>query len=215
MKRLEEIETLLINVDMIKGFVTTGNLHDSYIKSVVPEQIKWIEYVRNLNGGAISFMKDTHTKDSTELKPGRFLEHCLKDSVESELIEELKNYEEDAYIYLKNSTSGVFASRYHQNKKVSFLSDIEQMKQLKEIIIMGCCSDICIPNLAIPLKCYLDENNRDIEIKIPEDTIETFQIELEEDGERKIIHNRTQYTDAAWLLMEQAGIQKVLKKEGK
>lgn len=215
MKRLEEIQTLLINVDMVKGFVTTGNLHDSYIKSVVPEQIKWIEHVKSLNGGAISFMKDTHTKDSTELKPGRFLEHCLKDSIENELIDELKEYEDDAYVYEKNSTSGVFASRDEDGIKHSFLSDIKQMKQLREVIIMGCCSDICIPNLAIPLKCYFDEFNRDIHVCIPEDTIETFQIEIGEDGDKKIIHDRKKYTDAAWLLMEQAGIQKVLKKGGK
>lgn len=202
----EEIQTLLIDVDMIKGFVTTGNLHDSYIKSVLPEQIKWIEKIRNEKGGAICFMIDTHNKNSAELKPGRFLEHCIMGTEESELIDELKGYEDEAYIYHKNSTNGVYAK--------GFLNDINCMRKLREVIIMGCCSDICVANLAIGLKTYFDQYDRDIEIKIPEDTIETFQIELEKNGQKQIIHDRHKYTEAAWLLMEQAGIQKV-KKGGK
>ena len=40
------------------------------------------------------------------------------------------------------------------------------MKKLKEIVICGCCTDICVINLAIPLDNYFDEFNKDIDIII-------------------------------------------------
>lgn len=40
MKELEKIEKLLINVDMINGFVKKGTMADSYIEHIIPEHIK-------------------------------------------------------------------------------------------------------------------------------------------------------------------------------
>lgn len=40
MKELEKIEKLLINVDMVNGFVKKGAMADSYIEHIIPEHIK-------------------------------------------------------------------------------------------------------------------------------------------------------------------------------
>ena len=32
------------------------------------------------------------------------------------------------------------------------------MEQVKEVVVIGCCTDICVFNLAISLKSYFDEN---------------------------------------------------------
>ena len=39
MKEWKEIEKLLINVDMVNGFVKKGAMADSYIEHIVPVQI--------------------------------------------------------------------------------------------------------------------------------------------------------------------------------
>ena len=37
MKELKNIETLLINVDMVNGFAKQGAMADSYIEHIIPE----------------------------------------------------------------------------------------------------------------------------------------------------------------------------------
>ena len=102
---------------------------------------------------------------------------------------ELKLYEKEALVYKKNSTSTIFAN--------NFMNDIEKMKQLKKVIVTGCCTDICVLNLAIPLINYFDELDRQVEITVIEDAVETYDAPY---------HNRDEYNQIALKLMRQAGI---------
>ena len=77
---------------------------------------------------------------------------------------------------------------------------IKELKNLKEISVIGCCTDICDFNGTMALANYLDEWNRDVEIKVHQDAVATYA----EDA-------RKNYVDAAYLLMEQQGIQLVKK----
>lgn len=61
MKEWKEIEKLLINVDMVNGFVKKGAMADSYIEHIVPEHIKLMEHMQK-EGEAIAIIKDTHKK---------------------------------------------------------------------------------------------------------------------------------------------------------
>lgn len=185
MKNLEEIEKLLINVDMVNGFVKTGAMSDKYIEHIVPEQIRLMEEIKK--EGIIAIVKDTHKENAREFK--RYPKHCIENTEESELITELKDFEEDALIYKKNSTSTMYAPM--------FISDIDKMKSLKEVIIVGCCTDICILNLAIPLQNYFDQKDIDVKITVPKNAVETYDAPS---------HNREKYNEMAFCLMVQAGI---------
>ena len=176
MKEWKEIEKLLINVDMVNGFVKEGNMADSYIQHIVPEHIKLMEDMQK-EAEAIAIIKDTHKNNCRE---------------EAELIEELRPFEKEAFVYEKNSTSTLYAP--------NFLGDIDKMINLKEIIIIGCCTDICILNLAIPLQNYFDQKDREIKITIPKNAVETYE------GPN---HKRKEYNEMAFKLMEQAGIHLV------
>ena len=183
MKRKEEYEKLLVVVDMVNGFVKYGNMADSYINHITP-RIKELldEFV--LSGECISFICDSHEKNSSEFK--KFPIHCIKGSGEEEVISELQEYLKHANIYEKNSTSTMFAP--------NFMNDLEKMKKLKEVIITGCCTDICVLNLAIPLSNYFDQNNRDVLLTIYKDAVETYDSPL---------HNRDEYNSMAFKLMKQ------------
>lgn len=191
MKKLENLKELLIIVDMINGFVKEGALADQFIQHTVKEQIKLIEEIIFKKEG-LMFIQDAHPKESTEFK--RYPEHCVEGTYESEVIEELKKYQKYALNYKKNSTSTIFAP--------NFMNDIEKLKELKQVVITGCCTDICVMNLAIPLKNYFDQYNKDINIIVPENAVETYNAPW---------HNREEYNEMAFKLMEQAGI-KVLRK---
>lgn len=191
MKDLRDITKLLVNVDMVNGFVKKGAMADPYIQHIIPEHIRLMEKIKKEQEG-IAIIKDTHKEKCREFN--RFPTHCMEGTEESKLIEELKGFEKDALIYQKNSTSTIYAP--------NFIEDIEKMKNLKEIIIIGCCTDICILNLAIPLQNYFDQKDVEIEIIIPKNAVETY------DGSN---HNREEYNTIAFKLMKQAGISLVEK----
>ena len=106
------------------------------------------------------------------------------------MIDELKPYEENALVYEKNSTSTMFAN--------NFINDLEKMKKLREVIITGCCTDICVLNLAIPLTNYYDQNNKNVDVIVRSDLVETYGAPN---------HDRDEYNEMSFKLMRQAGIK--------
>ena len=102
-----------------------------------------------------------------------------------------------ALMHEKNSTSAIFSK--------GLLENIEKMKKLEEVVVVGCCTDICVINLAIPLQNYFDEKNRDISIVVPTNAVETYDSPN---------HNAEEYNNWAFKGMNQAGIKLVKKYEG-
>lgn len=178
---------ILYNIDMVNGFVKEGVLHDKKIADTIPEQIRLIEKFKQEKQG-LGFIKDSHKEGCMEFNT--FPKHCVIGTSEAELVDELKYYEKDAMIYLKNSTSALFAP--------NMIKDLEEMENLEEVVATGCCTDICIPNFLIPLKNYFNQNNRNISIFAVKKAIETYDIPG--------IHDRDYYTLIAYELMAQAGI---------
>ena len=105
-----------------------------------------------------------------------------------QIIDELKPYQEEAIIFEKNSTSFMFAK--------GFISMLEELKNLKKVDVVGCCTDICVVNGVIPMINYFDENDRNIVVNVYKDAVETYDAPF---------HNRKEYTEAALLLMAQQG----------
>ena len=206
-KRLEEIQNLLIIVDMVNGFVKEGALADPYIATIIPEIKELIRFNKE-RGGALAFINEAHTENAAEFKT--FPKHCVKGTIEAEVIDELQlEFKEADLVYGKNSTAGIFAIQ----------RDIEAMKQLREVIITGCCTDICNLNLAIPLKNLFNEYDQDVRVVVPRNAVETFQINLEAknpDGTPilvngnpyvEVIHPRDEYNGMAFKLLDQAGVE--------
>lgn len=195
-KNLKIYKKALIVIDMVNGFVNEGVLHDKTIGLVINRQKELIDaYLKE--GELVIFIKDTHTKESREFKRFGNTNHCLEHTSEAELVPELKVYEnQDNVISIeKNSTSFMEAPK--------FRNVISELTNLKEVDVVGCCTDICVANGSIGLANYFDQWNKDVEIRVHEDAIETYHSDF---------HNRDTYADAAKLLMKQQGIQLVKKK---
>ena len=160
---LEELKKGLYVIDMVNGFVREGVLHDERIARAIPEQLRLIEKFKRENQG-IAFVKEAHNPNSSEFRS--FPQHCLIGTSEAELVDELKPYEEDSLIYPKNSTSAIFAR--------NFITDIEKMSNLREIVGVGCCTDICVLNFLIPLKNYFNEIDKEMYIFAVKSAIETY-----------------------------------------
>ena len=193
-KNLEVYKKCLIVVDMVNGFVREGVLHDEGIARIIPNQVELIKKNQEEKELTI-FIKDTHDEDAVEFKRFGNTKHCIKGTREAELVDELKVFEnkENTISIEKNSTSYMEAPNFRKL--------IKELKNLKEIIVVGCCTDICDFNGTMALANYLDQWNRDVDIKVYQDAVATY-------GERE----RQKYVDAAYLLMEQQGIQLIKKK---
>lgn len=190
-KNLKLYERVLIVVDMVNGFVYNGPLHDIECSKIIPRQKEIIDDYLD-NGDLVVFIKDTHTKDSTEFS--RMPIHCLENTDESELVPELREYvgRDNVITINKNSTSF--------NEAPEFRELITNLVNLKRVDEIGVCTDICDFNGIMGLTNRLNQENRDVSIYVHEDAIATFN-ETE----------RSEYVDAAKLLMKQQGINIIRK----
>lgn len=191
MKNLKLYRKALVIVDMINGFVREGNMHDYRIARTIPRQLELIKEYQEIEG-LILFIKDAHTKDSTEV--AQLGEHALIGTSEQEIIEELRDYEKADHTLsiLKNSTSFMEAPKMREV--------LREATNLREVDIVGCCTDICVCNGAIGMANYFDQQNRPLTIRVHQDAVATYNEE-----------KRKNYVDAAYLLMERQGIQLVKK----
>lgn len=193
MKKIEEYGEMLIVVDMINAFIRAGVLHDKDIAKIIPNVVKTIEKHVD-KGSLVILVKDSHTPCATEFKRFGNEPHSVKDTYESQFVDELRKFENypNVIIVEKNSTSYMEAPEF---RKI-----IKKAKNVKKIDVVGCCTDICDFNGTMGLANYMDQWNRMCDIFIVLDAVATYAEET-----------RQKYVDAALLLMQQQGIQFIKK----
>lgn len=188
MKNLEEVNSAIFVIDMNNGFCEEGALADPTIKGIVPN-IREIIMDGLKRESALFFVNDKHTEDSVEIK--RYAGHCITPR-EQKTIKELSIFEEYAdRVFYKNSTCALFAP--------GMMEMLLQMKNLKRIVITGCCTDICIMNFAVALRNFMDEWNVDVDIVVPINAVETFHIPN--------VHEREEANQFGYRVMESNGIR--------
>lgn len=177
---------LIMVVDMINGFAKAGALADPYIESISKNIINLFEIVdcRQI------FVHDAHPYNTREFQA--FPSHCIIGSEESEVVDSLKPYVHE--LIAKNSTNTFLASDFQLLLK-------ERFDQYQDIIIVGCCSDICIMQFALSLNAYCNEHNMvDKRVIVVESCIDTYDSE---------IHQASEYNEMSIKLMQQSGIKVV------
>ena len=113
LRRLKKIKELIINIDMINGFVKKGTLAAPSIMRIVERQKELLDEIENNEEVGIVFIRDSHDVDAVEFKT--YPPHCIKGTKETEVIDELKEYEKYALTYLKNSTNLMYALNMQQD----------------------------------------------------------------------------------------------------
>lgn len=160
LKSLAGHHNIVFIIDMLNGFCKKGNLAS-------PEIAKIINPIANLTKKAIQnkikiiAFNDNHNEFSPEFES--YPQHCLEDSIESQLVSEL-NFPE-VKIIKKNSTNGFFAFDFKPNL------------QWDNIIVVGCCTDICIYQFALSSKAWFNQHNKPVNIFVPTAMTTTFDNE--------------------------------------
>ncbi len=178
--------SVLLIVDMINGFTKTGAMASSDSLSINDDIAKLANEFDKRDIKIISFA-DCHNDDSVEFNS--FPTHCLETSVESEVTDEIKNACNYKLIK-KKSINGFFESE--------FASSLSENKHINNFIIVGCCTDFCVLNLALSLKIYHISQNINIDVTVLTDLTETFNSPT---------HNKDFWNIVSYSNMEQNGIK--------
>lgn len=179
---------LLVVVDMVNGFVNVGALHDPYINHITPGIKRLIEEFEK-NGNFILAFQDCHEIGDKEFE--NYPIHCLKGSYESELIPELKPFQSKIKCISKKTTNGFLEIEFQKFYQ-------EHVDELERIVVVGCCTDICVTDFTTSLASYHKEKGKEIPIVVPIDLVETFENPM---------HPRNMYNEIGLETMRKAGIQ--------
>lgn len=160
-------DTALIIVDMVKGFYNVGNLASHRTGRVISNIILLNEELKSAK--KLCFI-DSHMENAIEFKS--YPIHCIEGSEEEELIDEIKEIvNKDNYkIIKKNSINGFHAKE--------FLSWLKENDKIKNFIVTGVCTNICVEAFCISLKTYFNEYNIDKNVIVPMYAVETYDYGL-------------------------------------
>lgn len=186
-----EIEKALYIIDMNNGFVNFGTMANPSYNNLISEQIKMIEKIRK-EKGQVNFILEGHQENALEFK--NYPKHCIIGTPEVELVPELlpEQNKVNTNTYYKNCINGMLIDKVRQ--------DIKELKALKEVIFEGVCADLCVMDFARTYARYMDQINKEVKLFVVKNAIDTFDAPG---------HNRDEWLDIAYKVMQQAGIEVV------
>ena len=150
---------VVLVVDMVRGFLEEGYSlycgHDA--RSIIPEVQNLLEK-ELAKGSSLFYICDTHEPDDLEFQ--MFPVHCIKGTIESEIIPELREFPGER----------IDKQRYSGFYDTDLENKLAQIRPEK-VIICGVCTDICVMHTAA------DARNRDYHVEIPMSAVATFNQE--------------------------------------
>ena len=160
---------VLVVVDMINGFVKQGALASPNVLAI-NQHIAELSAACCRNGIPVAALADCHTLSSPEFSS--FPAHCLEGSEESELTDELKAAGSITRIE-KNSTNGMLEPQFK-----------EWLREYGSgtFIIVGCCTDLCIQQLALTLKAAYNRKNSTSRVIVPAKCVATYDLGFHDAG---------------------------------
>ncbi len=153
----------VVVVDMLRGF-----LEDGYPLSCGPGARSIIPNVRQLldrelaRGSALFFVCDAHVPEDPEIASGLCPPHCMKGTIEAEVIPEIAGYVPRGQYFEKHVYTGFSNGEFERR-----LRDLHPGK----VTIVGVCTDVCVLHTAA------DAFFRRYRIEVPEDCVASFSPE--------------------------------------
>jgi nicotinamidase-related amidase len=158
-------KSVLFIVDMNNGFSKEGALYSKRVEAIIPQVVHAAELFEK-SGLPIIATTDRHKEDSVEFRS--YPIHCLENTVETEMVDELKKFGDKIKVIPKNSTNSFL--------EIDVKEIIDELieKGFEKWVITGCCTDICILQFALTLRTYFNTRNITGEIIVPISAVETY-----------------------------------------
>lgn len=157
----EKENTLIVFIDIINGFISEGVYRNPLAGGI-------IDFVKELADNkrcipSIAFA-DYHCSESLEFEAHP--QHALAGTSESELHESILGKMRG--VFHKDSINGFFA--------LGFKEFFDKNIAIKNIIVAGLVTDICVLNFCLTLKSYCNQTGRKLGIHVPMAGIESFEL---------------------------------------
>lgn len=156
-------ETIIVMIDMINGFCKFGPLSSDFVNQMVPTMSNFLDKAIKQEIPIVSY-RDAHPEDAKEFK--FFPPHCVAGTDESNLVDELARPE--LIDVTKNSTNAFLAKNP---------LDLVNGKAIKNVLVIGCVTDICVRDFTATFVKHLQQINQDTNVILIENLVDTFHIE--------------------------------------
>lgn len=161
---LNKEETIILFVDMINGFAVEGPLASPRVGDLIEPMAQLLKHSEGIKK---VFLCDRHQEHSGEF--GSYLPHAIQGTEEALIVKELYELQDmQTSVIFKNSTNGMMTKEMRNY--------FEAHPQVKNYIIIGNCTDICILQFALSLKAYYNEMNLSKNIIVPMSLVDTFNL---------------------------------------
>ncbi len=150
------VGNVTIVVDVLNGFCKGGNLASPRCDAAIPKILEALEERRRA-GDQLIFLADTHDPNDREFEV--FPVHCVRGTVESEVVSELQPLLRAGTLIRKRRYSGFFETDLEARLRAT---------QPELVTVVGVCTDICV------LHTVADLRNRDYRVVVPASAVATF-----------------------------------------
>lgn len=157
-------KSVLFIIDMNNGFAKSGPLSSKRVEKLIPSIVEDVEIFNSFNNPIIAFT-DSHKKECLEFKS--YPIHCLENSYESEIVDEIKQFND--IMIIKKSSTNAFLEEETKKYIDSFVKD-----GYKNFVLCGCITEVCVKQFAQTLKAYLNVINKDINVIVPINSVDTY-----------------------------------------
>lgn len=155
--------TTLCIIDINNGFAKAGALYSDRVEAKIDGVSALAEACLD-RGMEVLAYTDHHPEDAKEFSA--YPVHCVGDTWESALVDELKALEPKGLrTIMKNSTNGVLS----YNPAAAGGG--------KVYVVVGCVTDICVYQYAVTLRAYLNEQHLEGAVYVVADLVQTFDVD--------------------------------------
>jgi nicotinamidase-related amidase len=158
-------------VDLIKGFTVSGRLASPRIARIVPRVVELFRRAYDRGVRDFAIIQDAHPENSLQFE--NYGPHCLEGSFEAEMVDELAAlpFAKDFHLIPKSTTNAFVRTNFEQW--------LDERDWIKTLLVVGDCTDICVYQLAIHLRTKCVAESRRLNIVIPEDCVETYDLPVD------------------------------------
>ena len=157
--------------DMIVGFCSEGPLASPRITDIVPVVVDIFKRTHEFGAKRFVLCQDSHSDDAEEFLS--FPRHCIRGSKESLTIPQLTQlpFSNEFVVIEKNSL--------HPSLGNEFEDWMDQNSELRDLVVVGDCTDLCTYSVAMYLRLRSNALNLRQRVILPVDAVQTYDLPIE------------------------------------
>lgn len=156
--------------DMLEGFCRTGPLASDRVKNRIAPIVDLLNAAHKRGVRHFALVEDSHREDTPEF--GAYPPHCVAGTEEAETVREIKAlpFFDSMKRFPKNSLSVGIDTGFSE-----WVSGISP----RSIVVVGDCTDLCVYQAAMFLRCLANQRGYDWDVVVPADAVDTYDLPVD------------------------------------